>query len=314
MTGGAGVSFRGLGGLGDLIGIGLRALQRYTGTLFAVFVVQSLVAAACFAGVAIVLATAFWRLPMFDRAVDGDIAAWVWCLRHAPSTFLAAGGVVAASLILWQLVTWFLAGGLYGVLATRPESRVETARRFGAAGAATYLAYARLALCAVPGYVLVLVVLGISLDAAVPRIEYALTVADLAGAVVVGFVPPLIVLHVAWTIVDYARIEIALHHEKHRPGALGAYLRAASFVVRRPLTLVHGALGWLFWVMVTLAYAYLAQGHPMYGAGGAITLFFVRQVVSLARLAVRIAAMAGQVEMSRTRPAPPARAVADADA
>ena len=27
-------------------------------------------------------------------------------------------------------------------------------------------------------------------------------------------------------------------------------------------------------LLVTLAYAYLAQGHPMYGAEGAITLFF----------------------------------------
>ena len=42
-------------GLGDLIGAGPRAVSRYTGTLLAVFVAQSIVAATCIIVVAVVL-------------------------------------------------------------------------------------------------------------------------------------------------------------------------------------------------------------------------------------------------------------------
>ena len=59
-------------GTADMIAAGPRAVSRYTGTLFAVFVAQSLIAAACMVGVALVLAQAFAHLPMFDEAVDGD--------------------------------------------------------------------------------------------------------------------------------------------------------------------------------------------------------------------------------------------------
>ena len=52
----------------------------------------------------------------------------------------------------------------------------------------------------------------------------------------------------------------------------------------------------------------------MYGAEGAITLFFVRQGVALLRLAIRVGILAGQVELGRARPAPARRADAKADA
>ena len=109
------------------------------------------------------------------------------------------------------------------------------------------------------------------------------------------------------TVIDYARVELTLRHDTHEPGAVATYLRALVFVLRRPVTLVHGALGWLAFVAITVGYAYLAQGHPMYGAEGAITLFVIRQGVALARMAVRFGVLAGQVELGRTRPAPPRR-------
>ena len=293
--------------LGDLIAMGPRAVSRYTGTLLAVFVAQSIVAATCMIGVALVLAQAFAHLPMFDEAVDGDLVALIYCVRYGKPSLVATGGIVLAAVALWQLASWFLVGGLGGVLAQRPEGRGDTARCFGASGAATYLAYARLALCSLPGWLLVLVVLSTGMGLVAHRIEHALTVSELLGPLAVAFVPALLLLHVLWTVSDYARAELTLRHDTHDPGVVATYLRTLGYVIRRPVTLVHGALGWLVFALVTVAYAYLAQGHPMYGAEGAVTLFVARQGVALLRMAVRVGILAGQIELGRTRPLPPRR-------
>lgn len=308
----AGMTYRGVGGFADMIGAGLRSLSRYTGTLFAVFFVQSMIAAACTIGVAIVLVQAFSHLPMFDEAVDGQLVAMLWVVGHARGTFVAVGGVVFAALVLWQLAAWFLVGGLYGVLAERPETRSDTARCFGANGAATYLAYARLAVCSLPGWALVLTVFGTCHGMVSARIDHALSIGELLGPLAFALVPALALLHLFWTVSDYARVELTLRHGTHDPGVLATYLRTLAFVARRPLTLIHGGMGWVFFLLVTAAYAYLARGHSMYGAEGAVTLFVARQGVSLMRMAIHVAVMAGQVELGRTRPLPPRRVEAKA--
>src|SRR6185295_407297 len=99
-------------GLGDLIGAGPRAVSRYTGTLLAVFVAQSIVAATCMIAVAQVLAKTFAHLPMFDEAVDGDLVALVYSVVHGRTSLVAIAGVVFGAVVLWQLATWFLVGGL----------------------------------------------------------------------------------------------------------------------------------------------------------------------------------------------------------
>ncbi len=295
-------------GLGDLLGAGGRAVSRYTGTVFAVFIVQSLVAAACILAVSVLFAQTFSRLPMFDDAVDGDLVALIVSFRHSETSFLAIGGVVFGTLVVWELVTWFLAGGLYGVLAQRPETRGETARVFGASGAATYLAYARLALCSLISWAIVLAVFQfLAAWFLAPRMQYALSITQLAGPLLLTLVPTAVLLHFFWTVTDYARAELSLRHDTHGPGAFATYVRTLVFVARRPLTLIHGAFGWILAILVTLAYIVISQGHPMYGAEGAITLFVVRQIVALARMAIRIAIMGGQLELARTRPFPPRR-------
>lgn len=299
-------------GLGALLVAGTRALSRYTGTLFVVFVAQSALAAGMIVGGALVLAQAFARYPLFDRAVDGDLVALIWSARHARGSFLALGGLVFGTLMLWQLAAWFVAGGVYGVFAQRPETRGETTRCFGASGAATYLAYARLAICALPGYALVVTVLGLLLGLVGPRLELALTLPELVGPLALALIPSGLLLHYFWTVTDYARIELTLRLDTHAPGALASYGRALAFVARTPRTLVHGALGWLLFALVTGAYLLLAHGHPMYGAAGAITLFIARLGVSLLRMAIRVGIMAGQVELGRTRPLPPRRIEAKA--
>jgi hypothetical protein len=148
---------------------------------------------------------------------------------------------------------------------------------------------------------------GLGLNLAAPRIQHALTLPELFGPLILATLPAILVLHVMWTVTDYARVELTLRYESHRPGVLATYLRTLGFVLRHPVTLVHGGIGWLLFLLVTMAYAYLAQGHPMYGAEGAITLFIARQGIMLLRFATRVGILAGQVELGRTRDLPPRR-------
>ena len=300
--------------LGALVRAGLRAISKYTGTVLAVFVVQSIVALACMLAMAVVLAQEFAHLPMFDEAVDGDLVALIWCVRSADSALLAVAGIALGALLFWELATWFIVGGLVGVFAQRPEGRGDTARCFGASGAATYLAYARLALCSLPGLVLALFVFGLGMGVVGERLEHALTLPQLLGPFVLAALPAMLLLHFFWTVTDYARVELTLRHESHDPSVLKTYLRTLLFVLRRPITLLHAGLGWIAFVLVSLAYLYLAQGNAMYGTDGAITLFFVRQGVALLRMALRIAIIGGQVELGRARPLPPRRVEVKIDA
>ena len=299
--------------LGDLFGSGTRALTRYTGTLLTVFVVQSLVAIAVMLACSVVLAQVFAHLPVFDEAVDGDLVSLAMCVRFARANLLACSGIVLGAMLLWQLAAWFLTGGVNGVLAKRPEGRSETARCFGASGTSTYLAYARLAVCALPGWLLVLFVFATCTNAVAARIEYALTLSDLVMPLAVSILPALALTHLLWTVTDYARVELTLRHDSHEPSVIATYLRTAGFVLRRPLTLVHGGLGWLAFAAVTLGYAYLAAGHPMFGAEGAVTLFVIRSGVALLRWAIRFAVLAGQVDLGGSRPPPPRRVEVNAE-
>lgn len=301
-------------GLGDLIGAGPRAVSRYTGTLLAVFVAQSLIAASCIVAIAVVLAHTFSHLPMFDEAIDGDFVALIYSVRRGKDSMVAIAGIVFGAVMLWQLASWFVVGGACSVLAQRPEGRGDTARCFGAGGASTYLAYVRLALCALPGWIVVLSLLAFGASLVKGRIDHALTVSELLGPLALAVLPGALLLHLLWTVEDYARVELTLRHDTHNPGVVATYLRSLSYVLRRPVTLIHGALGWLVFALVSVAYFYLSLGHPMYGAEGAITLFIARQGVSLLRMAIRFGVLAGQVELGRTRPLPPRRVEVKVDA
>src|SRR5215468_632502 len=260
-------------GLGDLIGAGPRAVSRYTGTLLAVFVAQSLIAASCIVAIVVVFAHTFSHLPMFDEAVDGDFVALIYSLRYGKDSMVATAGIVFGAVMLWQLASWFVVGGACSVFAQRPEGRGDTARCFGAGGASTYLAYARLALCALPGWIVVLSLLAFGLGLVKGRIDHALTLSELLGPLALAVLPAALLLHLLWTVEDYARVELTLRHNTHDPGVVATYLRSLSYVLRRPVTLVHAALGWLVFALVSVAYFYLSLGHPMYGAEGAIALF-----------------------------------------
>jgi hypothetical protein len=292
-------------GLRDMLGAGTRGVGRYTGTLLAAFVSQTIVALACMASITVALSLTFARLPIWDDAVDGDLGALLFSLRYGRSSLLASAAIVFGALLLWQLATWFLVGGINGVLANRPDGRAETAKCFGAAGASTYLAYARLAVCSLPGLFLVLVMLILGWQTMQARIFGALTVPQLLGPLAIAFLPGFLVLHVVWTITDYARVELTLRGESHEPSVVITYMRTVAYVLRHPLTLAHGAIGWFAFLAISIGYAYLAHGRPMYGAEGAVTLFVIRQGVSLARTAIRFIVLGGQLELGKSRPLPP---------
>jgi len=295
--------------LGEMLGAGTRGVGRYTGTLLAVFIVQTVITIVCMVAIWFALSRAYSHVPLWDEAVDGDLAALIFCIRYGKASLLASAGIAFGALLLWQVVSWFLVGGIYGVLAERPEGRTETAKCFGASGASTFLAYARLMLCSIPGWVLVMVVLGVGLNqfASESRLQHALTVPQLLGPILLGSLPALILLHFFWTVTDYARVELSLRQETHEPSVVMTYARTVMFVLRRPLTLAHGALGWLAFAVITIGYAWLAHGHPMYGAEGAVTLFVIRQGIALARSAIRFGVLAGQLELGKTRALPPRR-------
>jgi hypothetical protein len=293
--------------LGDLVGSGSRAIKRYTGTLLAVFVVQTIVMLATMLAMAMVLATVFAHLPIWDDAVDGDLVSLVICIKWAYANLMACAGIGFGAVLLWSLASWFLAGGIYGVLAQRPEGRAETARTFGASGAATYLTYARLSLCALPGWLFVLFVFGLCAGAAMPKFGSALTVLDLVGPLALAVLPAALIAHFRSTVVEYARVELTLRHDSHEPGVIATYLRTVVFVVKHPLALVHNGLGWLVFAVITFGYGYLAQNRPMYGATGAITLFVIREGVALARWALRFGVLAGQIDLGGSRALPPRR-------
>jgi hypothetical protein len=300
--------------LRDLLVLAPRAIWRYTGTLLSVFVAQAIVTLGCIFAIMLILSIEFGNLPLWDEAVDGDLVALLWCFKHGASSFVAIAGVVIGAVILWQLTSWFLAGGIYGVLVHRPEGRGETARCFGASGASTYLAYARLALCSIPGWLFVLTVMGYCVQAAGggTKLVQALSFAQFAGTLLLMFGPALMLMHVLWTISDYARVELTLRGESHEPSVVMTYVRTVAYVLKRPITLVHAGIGWIAFALVTIIYAYIAQGHPMYGAGGAVALFVIREGVALARTAIRFGVLAGQIELGKTRPLPPMRVKVEA--
>lgn len=291
--------------LGQLAVAGWSALGRYTGTLLTLFVVQLALAAMTMFAMARVLSAAFSQYPYFDRAVDGDLAGWIYLLGNHREVFAAVGWLGFGAVLVWLLVSWFLHAGTIGVLGERPEGRAATARCFGANGASAFLSLMRLSILSLPSYLLVVMVLFLGLDAVAPRIEFALSLRQLLGWLAVGLAPALVMLHILWTISDYARTELVLRRDSHQLSVLAAYGRALSFVLRRPGTLLHTGLGWLLVGAVALVYALAAHGHPMAGEGGAVALLIVRQGVVLAQLAIRFCVHGGQVALVRQRPSPP---------
>jgi hypothetical protein len=293
-------------GLPALIRGGVRAVSQYTGMLLALFVVHLMVAWGAGIIIAQILASAFAHRPRFDEAVDGDLIALLDVLSNAGTVVNAISWVSFGAIIAWTIISWFLAGGVLSVFTERPRGRTETARCFGAGGANHFLVFARLGLVSALYHLPVVFLFMLGVGHATEKAEYALTTSEIVWPMVYGLLPAALAHVIVSTVIDYARAELVLRRPTHETlGATRAALRATGYVFRRPVSLLHVLVYWLFFVAVTLAFAWIAHGRAMLGFGGAMALLALRQGVALLRLGARIAVMAGQVDLTATRPPPP---------
>ena len=74
--------------------------------------------------------------------------------------------------------------------------------------------------------------------------------------------------------------------------------------MRNPRSLLHALLGWALVLGVSLGYVGLTHGRDLFGTSGAITIFLVRQSLSLIRIAIKIAIIGGQLELGSSNPLP----------
>lgn len=292
--------------LGDMLRAGGRAVSQYTGTVLAVYLVQ--LVAAGIAGFAIlsVLSNAFSDRMLFDQAVDGDLVSLLTILRDAPAVVGAVTWIALGAVVAWMVWSWYFTGGVLAVLTERPRGRLDTARCFGAGGASTFLVFARLGVVSVLLQFPALVALSMGLGYLAERIGDAVTVGELIGPLIVGLGPAALLHVLASTVVDYARAELTLRRPTHDTlGALRAAIRAVAYLARRPVALLHVGAYWLGFVLVWLLYLLLAKDRAMLGTSGALALFAIRQAVMLVRTALKVGFLAGQVELTATRPPPP---------
>ena len=279
---------------------GARALRRFPGLAGSIYIAQLAVSLAAAGLIAMLLTDAFARRPLFDRGVDGDLAALLMSFLAHPdlltSLLLIAGGAV----LLYTVVSLFLTGGLIAVLLDPPDRRREVARWFGAGGAANFFPLARLALWSALPYAAVVVAVGLGARPLSDALKTALTPRDLLAPLLLAFGPALFLHWIIGTAIDYARVDLVRH-----PGmsSLRALLRGFSVLVSRPLVLLHTALYGLFFAAVTAGYIVISGSL----AEGLVVAILVRQLVSLLRFVAHVALIAGQVELACSSMPPPLR-------
>lgn len=275
-----------------LIVEGMAALRRYKGLAIALYAIQFASALVLTWAVSAMFAMAFADQPMFDLAVDGDVAALVFLLTDEPYVFTAILYLVSATVIGYWLLSWFLIGGLNAVLVERPDSRGDVTRQFGIGGARTFFAYARLTLLSLIPYAIISAILMYGMSSGADDLRYGLTLWDVFSTLVPRLAPGLLLLLLHLTAVDYARIELSRTIGLASRHALWRSYRA---IVSdwRPIAHVLAYIG--FFAAVSLVYVLATQGSPMHGAFGAIALFVMRQLLSIVRFAGKLICAGGQV-------------------
>lgn len=259
-----------------MIAAGVEAVRRERRLLAALYLVQ-LFAALLFTAIAgLVLTSLYGRAPLFDRVMQGDLAALFQSLHEHGDAFAALGvtGVVLAAGYL--VLSWYLTAGLTGRFA---------GRAFGEAAGAGFWSFCRLALfSAIPYAVAAGVLFG-----ALAGLETFGVWLDLGGAIgrhLLWAAPGLLLLVLVSAAVDYARAELAATEGL---GALRAFGRGWRRLAAAPPVL-HVLLYWIAWLAVgglyTLAAAPLTQ---------ALLLFALRQLSLILRFLLRAGLIAGQV-------------------
>jgi hypothetical protein len=281
-----------------LVRAGVRSLRRFPGLALVLYLVQVALSAGAALVIMMLLIGAFGQRPMFDRAMDGDLAALVACFRGEPSLLIALVWIGLAAVILYSVVSWFLTGGLIAVLLDVPSRRREVMRWFGSAGASTFFPFLRLALWSALPYAVVAVVAGFGLAWVRVRIDEAFAARDVLEALAIGLSPALLLNWITATAIDYARIDLVRH-----PGmsSLRGLVRGFRLVARHRLALVHTLLYGAVFLGTIALYDWMTVG----GVISLLGLVALRQLSSLVRFAAHVGLIAGQVELACTTMATP---------
>lgn len=286
-------------GLGGLLRSGLAAPRRFPGLCLSIYLVQIAMSLAAAGLMAMLLSRAFAHRPMFDRAMQGDIAALLTSLRGQPGLLTALVTIGLAAVVLYWLVSWFLTAGLIAVLLDPPARRREVARWFGAGGAVNFFPYLFLGLWSLVPYAAVIVVAGLGLGHFGPRLRDALSWGEVAIDLVGALGPALVLYWLVGTAVDYARVDLVRH-----PGmsSARALLRGYRTIARHRIALVHTLLYGVVFALASAAYmTVVADGALM----SLLALVILRQVLALVRFVAHVAVIGGQVELACARVAPP---------
>jgi hypothetical protein len=275
---------------------GAAALRRYPGLAVTLYAVQLLVSVIAAWVMATALAAAFARQPLFDQAVDGDTLAAVLLLLDNTALFTALAAVAFGAAAFYAAISWFLTGGLIATILESPTGRRAVAERFGAGGAATFFAYARLWLwCLIP-YAVSALTFVVGLAYVADDLHYALTACDALAAVLPTALPALALAWLTALAAGYARVDLT-----RNPGKSAARALACGYVLvgTRWRALVHSLLYAVTWLAITALFLLVVDYRAMSGAAGALCLFALRQLTAILRFAAKLALIGGQVELAR---------------
>ena len=279
---------------------GTRGLRRFPGLITALYLVQVALSAGAAAVMMMLMVRAFGSRPLFDRAMDGDLAALMLSLRGEAGVVIAMVWLGIGAVVLYAVVSWFLTAGLIAVFLDAPSRGRESVRWFGAAGASNFFPFMRLGLWSLLPYAIVIGVAGFGLDMAGSADE-AVDPLGLLRTLGLGLAPAIGIHWIVATAIDYARVDLVRH-----PGlsSARALVRGFRMIGRHPLALFH-TLGYgIVFVGISVAHVSLTGGGAVEGLAALIAL---RQLAGFARFASHVMLIGGQVELACATMATPQR-------
>lgn len=272
---------------------GFRTLRRFPfllAVLYGVELAFSVVAAVVMWGI---LTATFGHRPLFARAVEGDLAALVTCIKMEPAAFVGVLLVGAVTLLAYGAMSWFLGAGLIAVVIDSPRRSGDVARRFVTAAAIHAPRFFILSLWSLLPRTVAAVVMAGGLLAVSSRVELALDLPSVAGLMALGLGPGLLLSWVVTTAMDIARVALVLDAELE---PLAALLQGFERIATHRILLLHTALYGLVFAGVTAGHVAISSAML---SGGALVLV-ARQAASVARFVARAAVVGGQVEVVRS--------------
>ena len=275
-----------------LLRAGVRSVRRFPGLVLILYAIQLALSAGTALLFMVLLQGAFGDRPLFDRAMDGDVAALVTTVFSEPELLRALLWTGLVAVAGYSVVSWFLTAGLIAVLLDAPSRRREVVRWFGSAGASNFFPFLRLSLWSALPQAAVLVVAVVGVGFVRHRLQNSFDARSALEGLAIGLSPALLLHWIVATAIDYARVDLVRH-----PGmsSLRGLLRGFRAVANHRLTLVHTLLYGLVFAGASALYGWMTVGGVV---SGLAALVLVRQLLSLVRFVAHVALIAGQVELA----------------